>query len=329
MNINELNLNLTIEKKCFLCYNKIMLKSILKIPTFEKMKQDIYKPSHAYLFYGEDEVLNIEFAKVFIASIFCGKQACFNCDSCKRVEINKNPDLLIIDKPNIQVADIEGLINNVQLKPLIYDYKIVFITNASAMNETAQNKLLKTLEEPNPNVIFVLTCTNVEKLLPTIKSRLKKQYIASIDLSEVAEELKEKSINVDKFLHCGITITDAIRFSNQNDNEVLNLLQNSIKQLKNSADIPMIVSKIGLKAEQRKEYLTLFLNAIDCAITNRRGIFDLDFIEYLKQTFNIKLLIKMLNLIDDAIKMLESNVNFNYVLDRLFYNILKEKYLCK
>ena len=306
-----------------------MLKSLLDSRNFYSIEQDINFPSHAYLFYGEDEILNIELAKVFIASIFCGKRACFGCESCKRTEINKNPDLLILDKPNLQVADIENIINNVQLKPMVYNYKIVFVMFGDGMNETAQNKLLKTLEEPNPQVVFVICCTNIEKLLPTIRSRLKKQFVVKDDLSLVAKDLAEQGINVDKFLHTGITISDAIKYASNDTNEILELVEQTIFKLKSSSDIPLIVGGLKLKTENRKEFLDLFLKATNCALTSQQGLFSEKAINYMQATFNIKVLIKMLKLIDNAMRKLDSNVNFNYVLDELFYNILKEKYLCK
>ncbi|MBQ3502585.1 MAG: AAA family ATPase, partial [Clostridia bacterium] len=188
-----------------------MLESLKNIAIFNNLRQDINKPSHAYLFYGEDKLLNIELAKLFVASIFCGKPACLQCESCKRTDINKNPDLLIIDKPTMQVADVSGLIENIQFKPMVYNYKIIFITNAEGINETAQNKLLKTLEEPNPQVIFILTCTNIEKLLPTIRSRLSKHYVPNINLATVADALKQQGINIDKYLHCDISLTNAVK----------------------------------------------------------------------------------------------------------------------
>ena len=49
----------------------------------------------------------------------------------------------------------------------------------------------------------------------------------------------------------------------------------------------------------------------------------------MQDTYKIPVLIRILKLIDEAIRKVEANVNFNYVLDELFYNILKEKYLCK
>lgn len=306
-----------------------MLKSLINTNIFTQLNQDIKSPSHAYLFYGEDELLNVELAKIFIASIFCGKPACLQCEVCKRIELNKNPDLLIIDKVGLQVADIEGLIDNVQLKPMIYNYKVVLITNADTINETAQNKLLKTLEEPNNNVIFVLVCKNSERLLPTIKSRLNKHFVPNIDLSIVAEDLKNKGINIDKFLHCEITLTEAIKYSDNNNLETLDAVNFIILNLKTTSDIPKIVGQLKIKPEKRKELLTLLNNACENALMGGQGIVDKETINYLQANYNSVLLVKIMNLITNAYKMLESNVNFNYVLDYLFYQILKEKYLCK
>lgn len=306
-----------------------MLKSLENTKVFQNLINDIASPSHAYMFYGEDAELNIQLARVFIASIFCGKPACMECESCKRIALNKNPDLLVIDKDVMQVADVEGLIDNVQLKPMVYKYKVVLIEKADGINETAQNKLLKTLEEPNPQVIFVLVSTNANKLLPTIRSRVNKFFVPQVDLSVVSEELKNQGINVDKFLHCGITLSDAIKYSSPNNAELVSVLENAIYGLKSTADIPSVVGKLKVQPEQRKEFLRLLINAENCALTSQNGVFSREFIVYLQVNFKPVVLVKMLSLTDKACRKLEANVNFNYVLDDLFYNILKEKYLCK
>lgn len=306
-----------------------MIQSLSNAEVFKSLTNDIARPSHAYLFYGQDEMLNVEVAKLFAMSIFCGKSACFNCEACKRTELFKNPDLLIIDKPNIQVSDIEGLIDNVQLKPMIYDYKVVLITSSEGMNEPAQNKLLKTLEEPNPQVVFVLACTNIEKLLPTVRSRLSKHYIPNIDLEHLANDLNAKGIDISKFIHCDITLTDATRMASKQDDAILDMVEKSIYNLKSSSDIPAIVSGLKLVGEQRVRYLQLMLNAVNCALTNFVGVFSGELIQHIQSVYKDRVLVKIIELINTAIRKVNANVNFNYVTDELFYNILKERYLCK
>ncbi len=304
-----------------------MLQSLINTNTFNNLNVDIKAPSHAYLFYGEDSALNIEMARVFIASIFCGKIACFNCESCKRVELNKNADLLTIDKINLQVADIENIIDSVQLKPMIYDYKIVFITNADTINDTAQNKLLKTLEEPNPQVIFVLACTNIDKLLPTIRSRLNKKYIPKISIDGLIPDLLKLGFNVSEFKSSDITLTDAIRYSE--NNELVKMVEKCITNLRSSADIPKLTSELKIKPENRKEFVKLIMKAINCALLDNTQMFSGEFVKHLQQNYKQEVLAKLLTIIDRSNKMLESNVNFNYVMDNLLYQILREKYLCK
>ncbi len=306
-----------------------MIQSLANTDIFKSLSNEIARPAHAYLFYGQDEMLNVEVAKLFAMSIFCGKSACFNCEACKRTELFKNPDLLIIDKPNIQVSDIEGLIDNVQLKPMIYDYKVVLITSSEGMNESSQNKLLKTLEEPNPQVVFVLACTNIEKLLPTIRSRLNKHYIPNIDIEQVANDLNIQGVDVSRFIHCDITLTDAVRMASKQDDETLDMVEKSIYNLKSSSDIPTIVSGLKLTGEQRVRYLQLMLNAINCALTNSVGVFNSALIQHIQSVYKDRVLVKIIELVNMAIRKINANVNFNYVLDELFYNILKEKYLCK
>ena len=174
-----------------------------------------------------------------------------------------------------------------------------------------------------------MACTNIEKLLPTIRSRLTKHYVPKIDLEVLAQDLKNQETNIDRFVHCDITVADAVKYSTSNDDEVLKTVKHIIVNLKSSADIPNLVSKIKTKSENRKEFFKLLTNAFNCALTNQRGIFDEQTIQFIQTNYKTQVLIKVLKLIDNAVRKLDANVNFNYVLDDLFYNILKEKYLCK
>lgn len=98
------------------------------------------------------------------------------------------PDFLFIDdQPSITIKTIRSLKTWVSTKPFQADHKTVLIHRAHTMTLPAQNALLKTLEEPPPQVLIYLTCPNPHLLLPTIVSRC--QIISSTSSTPAAPTL--------------------------------------------------------------------------------------------------------------------------------------------
>lgn len=136
--------------------------------------------SGSYLFAGPDGVgkrsVGIEFAK----ALNCekkGQDACEKCASCKKINSSNHPDIFIIQKEKessfIKIDKIRDIIYQASLKPYEARKKIFIIIEAEDMNEESQNALLKILEEPRDNQVFILTTSRVSGLLPTIISRCK------------------------------------------------------------------------------------------------------------------------------------------------------------
>jgi DNA polymerase-3 subunit delta' len=134
----------------------------------------------AYLFLGPKGVgkraASIEFAK----AINCDKlelDACGECISCNKIDSLNHPDLFIIQKEEessfIKIDKIRDVIYQASLKPYEARKKIFIIADAEDMNEESQNALLKILEEPRENQIFILTASAVSGILPTVFSRCK------------------------------------------------------------------------------------------------------------------------------------------------------------
>ena len=134
----------------------------------------------AYLFLGPKGVgkfsAGIEFAK----AINCAKlepDACGECVSCKNINSLNYPDLFIIRKEEgasfIKIDRIRDVIYQASLKPYEARKKIFIIAEAEDMNEESQNALLKILEEPRENQIFILTTSRVSGILATVFSRCK------------------------------------------------------------------------------------------------------------------------------------------------------------
>jgi len=138
------------------------------------------------LFWGEKGTGKMTTALNFANSLLCLNQkkweGCGNCVSCQLLKKGLHPDLRIIDtlKDTISIDEIkgkeienkEGLIQFLSFYPQVSPFRIVIINEAEKLSLDAQNAFLKTLEEPPPHSIIILTSNEPDKLLPTVYSRL-------------------------------------------------------------------------------------------------------------------------------------------------------------
>lgn len=127
----------------------------------------------AYLIEGSIGFVETE-AEEFIGALFCHRHtACGQCSPCFRIQSGSHPDILRIStgRKTIQVEDVDSLPAWAALKPFEGAWKAVVIARADTMTETAQNKLLKVIEEPPANTVFLLGAVNGKNLLPTVLSR--------------------------------------------------------------------------------------------------------------------------------------------------------------
>ena len=179
--------------------------------------------AHAYLFLGPDGIGKKLFAKFLAQGLLCEQnpyeqlQPCGECSCCKRVFAGTHPDLYIIGRlagKSELTIDVflgpmerrgqEGLCHELSLRPMVGDRKIAIIDDADLMNDESGNALLKTLEEPPPNSLLIVLSSNVDALLPTIRSRcqlvrfspLSQEIISGllVNLEMVADQQEAQSI---------------------------------------------------------------------------------------------------------------------------------------
>ncbi|MCR4675105.1 MAG: DNA polymerase III subunit delta [Lachnospiraceae bacterium] len=136
------------------------------------------KISHAYIINGEKESGKMMLAKTFSQALFCekgGDEPCGECPSCLKVAHNNHPDLIYVthEKPNnIAVREIrDQVVGDMMIRPYSASRKIYIIEDAQLMNASAQNAILKSLEEPPEYVTILLLTDNASALLQTIRSR--------------------------------------------------------------------------------------------------------------------------------------------------------------
>ncbi len=135
--------------------------------------------AHAYLFTGPEGVGKKQTALALAQYLNCASPntetfaSCEHCPSCIQSVSGSQPDLLMLepDGTSIKIEQIRTLLNKVSLRSYENTYKVIIINDAHLMTDQAANCLLKTLEEPTDNTIFILVTAQVQNLPVTILSR--------------------------------------------------------------------------------------------------------------------------------------------------------------
>jgi len=153
------------------------------------------KISHAYLFTGPRGTGKTSTARIFAKSLNCVNgptiNPCGECENCKDITNSVPMDVIEIDAAsNRKVEDAQNILEKVMYAPVNSRFKIYIIDEVHMLSSTAFNALLKTLEEPPKNVIFILATTEVHKVLDTIKSRCQRFDFRRITTSDIVKHLR-------------------------------------------------------------------------------------------------------------------------------------------
>lgn len=132
--------------------------------------------SHAYIIEGDSCTDKEKIAKDFVKAILCENNPGWGCDecvNCRKIDHDNYEDLYAVnaDENSLKDAAILSLQEKLKGKPTGGSRNIAIISDADTMTQRAQNRLLKTLEEPTPGTVIVLLSENTENLLQTIRSR--------------------------------------------------------------------------------------------------------------------------------------------------------------
>lgn len=150
--------------------------------------------AHAYLFTGARGVGKTSTARILAKALNCPKSVdgnpCNDCEICDGIAAGNDVDVLEIDgASNRGIDDIRQLRANVNVKSMRTQYKLYIIDEVHMLTKEAFNALLKTLEEPPPNVKFVFCTTEPNKVPDTILSRCQRFDFGTIETANIKARL--------------------------------------------------------------------------------------------------------------------------------------------
>jgi len=190
--------------------------------------------SHAYLFDGPENSEKLNTALKFSKALLCQSQnSCGKCLSCKMFENNSHPDhhFLSVNGDTIKIREhIEPFFSDILLSSPYSNKKLYIINEAHKMNAASQNSILKTLEEPNPNIVIILLTENIDLLLSTILSRVIRYSFSSRDILDPDDDTTDSFLSIMKNI-ASPAAEDRIQASNElanqksNYNDLLDMIQ--------------------------------------------------------------------------------------------------------
>ena len=155
---------------------------------------------HAYLFTGPQGVGRRTLALRFAQALNCPHPSslgvpCGTCRVCRQIEKQQHPDLFVVQAEDeggvLKVEQIRQLQRHLNLTPYEGTYRVGLLLHFEKAHPSAANALLKTLEEPPPHVVLLLTAHSAEELLPTITSRCEVLRLRPMPPAALAQALSE------------------------------------------------------------------------------------------------------------------------------------------
>lgn len=149
--------------------------------------------AHAYLFAGPEKIGKHTVAKTLAHILQCPNNFCHECAICREIEKGYHSDTIELSDngESVKIEEIREILTKLNLSRQS-SYKILLVQNIERMTLESANAMLKTLEDPPENVIFILTTSRIKEILPTIISRVRVynfRRLSNEDLAKVLQRL--------------------------------------------------------------------------------------------------------------------------------------------
>jgi DNA polymerase III subunit delta' len=302
---------------------------------------------HAYLFVGPEGVGKRTIAVAYAKAIHCWERSddfCDRCENCARISDGNHPDVrwieLLADKKEISIQQIRELGRELNYRSFTGKQKVMTIDPASSMNLSAQNALLKTLEEPPPDTLIILIATNGGGLLPTVRSRCMRLSFAPLPRRDVAAYLRTKQgrAAADAEFLAAMSMGSIGAALNLDENELLKKRRVWAEMLRaqKSADYRSAMNAAETLAGSREEVLEFlkwaeswYRDLLMYGVTHATDeLVNLDMAEQIEQqaaAIGIERSRFAIAATADAAAGIQRNLNRRMVLEKLLFDVMGER----
>lgn len=297
-------------------------------------------PTHAYLLVCEDAMLADAMLENMLLRIYC-PTACESCVECKKVLSGNKIDIM---QPNpkgevLKVDAARDIVEDASMGAFEGGKKVYVIRRLDLQNERLQNALLKTLEEPNERVVFVLSAESTRGILPTVLSRVKTHILPTFSCQDAQSVLINDGISerdaASLARACGGNLTMAYNLAR--NEEYFSFVESALSvftRCAKSSDICTYLLQAIFEKENIAVTLDIMARIVEDMLFVKNGQEDVTYTHLLPQyrAFVARVSQRAMPLwaeqIQDAMKKLQANCASMNVADDLLLGILEVRNLC-
>jgi DNA polymerase-3 subunit delta' len=299
--------------------------------------------AHAYLFIGTPGVGKSTIAYIFAKALLCDRpiegQCCNSCKNCSQVEGGNHPDLHVI-KPSgatIKLEQIHYMQKNVYYRSYQGGRQAYIIQNCDVMTAEAANSLLKTLEEPPENTIFILVSSRPYALLPTILSRCQQFWFKPMTVEQIVEGLHRQTdlTAVEKQMiasMAGGSLGRAISLVEENIHIIRTRVLDILSQLRAGDIVQLLQEAANLSAERSDalewiELLQLWVRdmLVWSQTRDKKLIINVDLLDEVEKwssKYTLNQLLDMMEEVEQGRSRLEAKGNSRLVIEAMLLKMI-------